>query len=205
MNSPSNANWFSGLPSGTLYRLNQSTVASRYPGFSRLTSSISTTANRKPTLWVAYSPTVPLSYHGTRFILLKLPASGSSVLITMTFQSVSPSSMRARIPSTFTLMTSPREHTWGLEKYHRKVSGKSNSSIEMFLFVFQSGSLGRLQHLIAYVTDIDRVVVSTASCVAVLVMGVLPSLRKQNTQLSWSERVMFLSSGRLGLTWGIAP
>lgn len=32
----------------------------------------------------------------------------------MTFQSVSPSSIKARVPNTFTLITSPREHTWGL-------------------------------------------------------------------------------------------
>ncbi len=43
LNSPSKANWFSGFPSGTLYLLNQSKVASRYPGLSRLTSSISAT------------------------------------------------------------------------------------------------------------------------------------------------------------------
>lgn len=41
LNSPLNANWFSGFPSGILYILNQSTVASRYPGLSLLTSSIS--------------------------------------------------------------------------------------------------------------------------------------------------------------------
>lgn len=41
LNSPLKANWFSGFPSGTLYRLNQSTVASRYPGLFRRTSSIS--------------------------------------------------------------------------------------------------------------------------------------------------------------------
>lgn len=45
------------------------------------------------------------------FVLLKLAASGSSVLITMTFQSVSPSSIKARVPSTFTVIISPREHT----------------------------------------------------------------------------------------------
>lgn len=42
LKSPLKANWFSGLPSGTLYRLNQSTVASRYPGLFCLTSSMST-------------------------------------------------------------------------------------------------------------------------------------------------------------------
>lgn len=42
LNSPLKANWFSGFPSGTLYLLNQSTVASKYPGFSLLTSLIST-------------------------------------------------------------------------------------------------------------------------------------------------------------------
>lgn len=49
------------------------------------------------------------------FLLLKSPASGSSVLITMTFQSVSPSSIRARVPKTFTLIISPREQTWELK------------------------------------------------------------------------------------------
>lgn len=41
LNSPLKANWFSGFPSGTLYLLNQSTVASKYPGFILLTSSMS--------------------------------------------------------------------------------------------------------------------------------------------------------------------
>lgn len=43
---------------------------------------------------------------------LKSSASGSSTFITMTFQSVSPSSISARVPNTFTRMISPREQTW---------------------------------------------------------------------------------------------
>lgn len=46
LNSPSKANWFSGLPSGTLYIRNQSSVACRYPGFSLRTSSISASDRR---------------------------------------------------------------------------------------------------------------------------------------------------------------
>lgn len=61
---------------------------------------------------VLYFPTVPAAFITYFLILLKLAASGSSVLITMTFQSVSPSSIKARVPSTFTLIISPREHTW---------------------------------------------------------------------------------------------
>lgn len=47
LKSPLKANWFSGFPSGTLYRLNQSTVASRYPGLFRRTSSISASHQQK--------------------------------------------------------------------------------------------------------------------------------------------------------------
>lgn len=47
LKAPLKANWFSGLPSGTLYRLNQSTVASRYPGLFRLTSSMSASHQRE--------------------------------------------------------------------------------------------------------------------------------------------------------------
>ncbi len=43
---------------------------------------------------------------------LKSSASGSSTFMTITFQSVSPSSIRARVPNTFTRMTSPGEQTW---------------------------------------------------------------------------------------------
>lgn len=43
---------------------------------------------------------------------LKSSASGSSTFMTMTFQSVSPSSISARVPNTFTRMISPREQTW---------------------------------------------------------------------------------------------
>lgn len=64
------------------------------------------------------------------FVLLKLAASGSSVLITMTFQSVSPSSIKARVPSTFTLITSPREHTWRLGK----VTDPSKCFVDSFFF-----------------------------------------------------------------------
>lgn len=41
LNSPLKANWFSGFPSGTLYILNQSSVACRNPGLSLRTSSMS--------------------------------------------------------------------------------------------------------------------------------------------------------------------
>lgn len=58
-----------------------------------------------------------------KHLLFRSLASGSSTLIAITFQSVSPSSIMARTPSTFTLMTSPREYTyrwwfglWGLHK-----------------------------------------------------------------------------------------
>lgn len=44
----------------------------------------------------------------------------------MTFQSVSPSSIKASVPSTFTLITSPREHTWKL-----KVLCKKTTKIEL--------------------------------------------------------------------------
>lgn len=119
LNSPLKANWFSGFPSGTLYLLNQSTVASRYPGLSRLTSSISAThQQQKRTLKFRITrvtdfrfPNSASSFYCKLLILLKLAASGSSVLITMTFQSVSPSSIKARVPSTFTLIISPRVHT----------------------------------------------------------------------------------------------
>lgn len=40
LNSPLNPNWFSGFPSGTLYFLNHSTVASKWPGRLFRTSSI---------------------------------------------------------------------------------------------------------------------------------------------------------------------
>lgn len=118
LNSPLKANWFSGFPSGTLYLLNQSTVASRYPGFSRLTSSISATNKQERTSHAKFSIACVIcgvfasKVYCMLFLLLKLAASGSSVLITMTFQSVSPSSIKARVPSTFTWITSPREHTW---------------------------------------------------------------------------------------------
>lgn len=59
--------------------------------------------------------TLPTRTAGEKYqtcLLLKSLASGSSTLIAITFQSVSPSSIMARTPSTFTLMTSPREHTW---------------------------------------------------------------------------------------------
>lgn len=46
-------------------------------------------------------------------ILFSSLASGSSTLIAITFQSVSPSSIMPRMPRTFTLITSPREHTYG--------------------------------------------------------------------------------------------
>lgn len=50
---------------------------------------------------------------------LKSSASGSSTLITMTFQSVSPSSISARVPNTFTRITSPREQTWAQTHLHK--------------------------------------------------------------------------------------
>lgn len=59
--------------------------------------------------------TLPTRTAGEKYqtcLLLKSLASGSSTLIAITFQSVSPSSIMARTPSTFTLITSPREHTW---------------------------------------------------------------------------------------------
>lgn len=64
--------------------------------------------------------------------------------------------------------------------------------MKSFLFVFYSADLG---HLIAYVTYIDGIVVSTATCVAVLVVGVLPCLREPKIQILWKERVLLLSSG----------
>lgn len=118
LNSPLKANWFSGFPSGTLYLLNQSSVASRYPGLSRLTSSISAESIDKGDPWIlAYIDMQLVMIWGrvqrlSSLLLLNSPAWGSSVLITMTFQSVSPSSIRARVPSTLTLIISPREHTW---------------------------------------------------------------------------------------------
>lgn len=47
LKTPLKANWFSGLPSGTLYRLNQSTVASRYPGLFCRTSSMPASHQRE--------------------------------------------------------------------------------------------------------------------------------------------------------------
>lgn len=134
LNSPLNANWFWGFPSGTLYLLNQSTVASRYPGLSRLISLISATnqktkANSRIQNTLCNWWQVFFFACCRLFIPLKSAASGSSVLITMTFQSVSPSSIKARVPNTFTLIISPREHTWESKAYLKKLQTAELKSV----------------------------------------------------------------------------
>lgn len=75
---------------------------------------------------------------------LYLAASGSSVLITMTFQSVSPSSIKASVPSTFTLMTSPREHTWKLIVFKKKWGKLRLNAPPHTLFPMSHMSIGSL-------------------------------------------------------------
>lgn len=57
---------------------------------------------------------------------LRLLASGSSALIAMTFQSISPSSIIARIPSTFTWITWPGEHTYRTRQQNAKWAKRFN-------------------------------------------------------------------------------
>lgn len=52
---------------------------------------------------------------GFKHSLFKFLASGSSALMAMTFQSVSPSSIMAKMPRTLTWITCPGEHTWWKE------------------------------------------------------------------------------------------
>lgn len=172
LNSPLKANWFSGFPSGTLYLLNQSTVASRYPGFSRLTSSISAT-HRHPEvpnhsyisqLLLRATPTVKAG----GFRVFSIDHNDFPVCFSLIDQSQSPQHLNFDYLSSRTHL---RIKGNLFLKRHKQVIPNICFPPEL------------LQHLISYVTYIDRIVIPAASRVSVLVVGVLPRLWEEKTHV----------------------
>lgn len=58
-----------------------------------------------------------------------------------------------------------------------------------------------LQHLISYVTYINGIVVSAASCVAVLVMRILPGLQGHKMHVSWWRNTVWFHSWSATCLW----
>lgn len=197
LNSPLKANWFSGFPSGTLYRLNQSTVASRYPGFSRLTSSIpathrhpdvqdhSYTSPQRRRLLLRVTPTVKAG----GFRVFSIDHNDFPVCFSLIDQSQSPQHLNFDHFSSRT---------------HLRNKGslflKRQQLIPSICFPSEV-----LQHLISYVTYIDRIVIPAASRVSVPVVGVLPRLWEEKTRVWWMEQrqtVLWVpSEQRLPVEW----
>lgn len=194
LNSPLKANWFSGFPSGTLYLLNQSTVASRYPGFSRLTSSISAKTHHGETLHFWHhkqtcvfqaAPTVKIS----GFWVLSIDYDDLPVCFPLINQSQSPQHLH------FDDFSS-RAH---LKIAFLGLKADASSAVWRRHFIM-------FPHLVSYVTNIDGIVVSNTSCVTVLVVGVLPRLfEKKNRKLNQKLNLMSQLSLEIRLSCGMAP
>ena len=121
--------------------------------------------------------------------LFKLLASGSWALIAITFQSISPSSIIAKMPSTFTWITWPGEHTWRTDQ--QKNSQPQNEVLFISILIFKSDQKNIKQfekkefvyiwgsYLGADLTDVNRIIIATTLCLFVCVVWVFPCLLQE--------------------------